>query len=389
MTTYPGDRDDQQATTVAAVPENLIRVEDKLYSTEKLANLHPGGPLFIKAFSGRDASQAFISYHRRNFPHNRVKPAFEGLDDTVNYTPEDHTDFMELCERANKVLPRLKSFAPWHYYIKCAYLICAFLSMELYCHYNIFYNLPISIVMGFHVALIGLNIQHDANHGAISRNPLVNRLLGLTENWIGGSQVNWIHQHVVQHHLHTNDVHLDPDMQVHFFTADDIRINPLRSLKRQHLGQHVYIWILLPIYGLYVILESIVNVIMGSHHTPMSPLVKKERMFDLSMEALFIFRSIVLPVYRTGTYSVLFNFTIPMFMIGGGYLAFFFLISHNFEGVQALTDTTRPSNKGCQKNSFLYKQVPLIIKSTHLALTYINLHRLLHPQTLAAGGSAN
>ena len=60
----------------------------------------------------------------------------------------------------------------------------------------------------------GLNIQHDANHGAISKNPWVNRILGLTENMIGGSQVNWIHQHVVQHHIHTNDVHLDPDMQV-------------------------------------------------------------------------------------------------------------------------------------------------------------------------------
>ena len=57
-------------------------------------------------------------------------------------------------------------------------------------------------------------------------------------------------------------------------------------------------------------------------------------------------------------------------MTGGGYLAFFFMISHNFEGAQALTDTTRPSNKGGEKNSFLYKQVPLIIKSTlfkHLA----------------------
>ena len=32
----------------AAIPENQIRVEDKLYSTEKLADLHPGGPLFIK-----------------------------------------------------------------------------------------------------------------------------------------------------------------------------------------------------------------------------------------------------------------------------------------------------------------------------------------------------
>ena len=73
------------------------------------------------------------------------------------------------------------------------------------------------------VAIAGLNIQHDANHGAISKNPWVNRILGLTENMIGGSQVNWIHQPVVQHHLHTNDVHLDPDMQVYFFNKDDIR----------------------------------------------------------------------------------------------------------------------------------------------------------------------
>ena len=34
--------------TIAAIAENQIRVEDKLYSTEKLADLHPGGPLFIK-----------------------------------------------------------------------------------------------------------------------------------------------------------------------------------------------------------------------------------------------------------------------------------------------------------------------------------------------------
>ena len=109
----------------------------------------------FQVFSGRDASQAFISYHRRNFPHSRAKAAFEGLDDTVNYTPEDHSDFMELCERVDKVVPRLKSFAPWHYYIKAAYLICAFLSMELYCNYNTFYNLPMALIMGFHVALIG------------------------------------------------------------------------------------------------------------------------------------------------------------------------------------------------------------------------------------------
>ena len=51
-----------------------------------------------------------------------------------------------------------------------------------------------------------------------------------------------------------------------------------------------------------------------------------------------------------------------MTVIGGGYLSIFFVLSHNFEGAKALTDTTRPSNKGCEKNSFLYKQVQLVIK---------------------------
>ena len=44
-------------------------------------------------------------------------------------------------------------------------------------------------------------------------------------------------------------------------------------------------------------------------------------------------------------------------MVCGYYLAFFFMISHNYEGVHAQKDTTRPSNKGCDKNSWLYKQV--------------------------------
>ena len=46
---YPGeDERHSSAPTVARVQDDQIRVEDKLYSTEKLAELHPGGPLFIK-----------------------------------------------------------------------------------------------------------------------------------------------------------------------------------------------------------------------------------------------------------------------------------------------------------------------------------------------------
>ena len=52
--------------------------------------------------------------------------------------------------------------------------------------------------------------------------------------------------------------------------------------------------------------------------------------------------------------------TIPTYMVAGYYLAFFFSLSHNFEGVHMQSDTTRPSNKGSMEHSFLYKQVRVI-----------------------------
>jgi len=349
------DSDDRTAgrPAVAAVPDGQIRVEDKLYSTQKLADLHPGGPLFVKAFSGRDASLAFISYHRRNFPHSgRAKAALEGVDPSVDYTQEDHADYMELCDRVGKVLPRMKSFAPWYYFIKVAFLVGGIVGMEAYCHYNAYYGFPLNVLVGLFAALIGLNVQHDANHGAVSRNPRVNRLLGLTQSWIGGSSVSWIHQHVVQHHVHTNDLHLDPDIT----GSDILRLNPLEPLMKYQLFQHVYFFVLLALYGFSVVVQAIGNVIRGSHHTPMSPLLKSERTLDLCAGIFYLFRWVALPVMRTGSLTVLFS-TIPTYMVAGYYLAFFFSLSHNFEGVHMQSDTTRPSNKGSKEQSFLYKQI--------------------------------
>ena len=92
-----------------------------------------------------------MSYHRRLFPHSRAKPALEtDLADASAanpYSDDDHDDFVELCERVNKVrkiliwapatispkvfqiiyflqvLPRLQSFAPWHYWLKAFFLL--------------------------------------------------------------------------------------------------------------------------------------------------------------------------------------------------------------------------------------------------------------------------
>ena len=103
--------------------------------------------------------------------------------------------------------------------------------------------------------MIGLNIQHDANHGAVSIHGWVNRLLGGSVNWIGSSAVDWIHQHVVQHHIHTNDIHLDPDIE----GTPLYRLNPATLLLEHHTIQHVYYFFLMALYGWTTIFFAFIN----------------------------------------------------------------------------------------------------------------------------------
>jgi len=56
------------------------------------------------------------------------------------------------------------------------------------------------------MAEIGVSIQHDANHGAYSRNTVLEYMLGTT--------LMWKQQHVVGHHTYTNVDGLDPDIRV-------------------------------------------------------------------------------------------------------------------------------------------------------------------------------
>ena len=84
------------------------------------------------------------------------------------------------------------------YYVKVICLIFVTMGLEIYIHSTRSYVWYLTAIEGLLMALIGMNIQHDANHGAISRQANVNRYLGYLQNYIGGSSLDWIHQHVVQ-----------------------------------------------------------------------------------------------------------------------------------------------------------------------------------------------
>ena len=159
--------------------------------------------------------------------------------------------------------------------------------------------------------------------------------------------VDWIHQHDVQHHIHTNDIHNDPDIVGNII----LRLNPLRPLIGIHGMQHIYVFVLIGVFGFTVIKYSIENVLRAEHHTPMSKLIDNYRYIDIASFALFIFRWFVFPVIQRPTVWTLLNIA-PMFVVGGYYLAFFFLISHNFKGVY-MFDKTEPN----LDESFLHNQV--------------------------------
>jgi fatty acid desaturase (delta-4 desaturase) len=73
-------------------------------------------------------------------------------------------------------------------------------------------------------------------------------------------------------------------------------------------------------------------VLQGFHFTKMSKLLEPNKLFEASTVLFFLFRWLVLPILIKPSIFTLLN-VLPIFIVGGYYLAFFFVISHNFDGV--------------------------------------------------------
>ena len=348
--------------TIDTPSTHTICINHIEYDTEKLAAFHPGGPLFVELFDGQNATDAFHSYHRRAFPHEKMVK-YKSLvqkntqrktilqikcdddenededEDNNNYNNHYHDtqyktqmdpEYQELCRKIQHILPIHKSFAPWHYYIKVGCLSVVALYTEYRIHVYGAYNWYYMAFLGWIFALIGLNIQHDANHGAVSRYFWVNRILGMSQNWIGGSAIDWMHQHVVQHHIHCNEVHDDPDIMGNLL----LRLNPLKPILSIHMFQYIYLFALLCLFGLSYSVDSIIHNFYKKNHTNYSRLLHPYMIYEKYFSIACLSRWIILPFFFTKESWIMSMLQIiPLFAVGGFYLAFFFILSHNYHGV--------------------------------------------------------
>jgi len=303
------------------IEQNQIKIEGIIYNIDDFRKIHPGGQHFIEAFSGLDATLGFNSYHSFRFPHSKMKQYYVSGIYTDNY------DYL-YDKLKSSITQQIKyKYADYTTWLKIWFLLISTFTLEYYCYSNKYPNILI-IILGWLYALIGLNIQHDANHGALSKKPYINRLFGLTQDYIGGSSIDWIIHHIVYHHQYTNQLDMDPDIEPGIM----IRLHDKFTQLYIHKKQHIYIWILLLFYGIQEVFKSINNLLYLQYCSDKFPFPKyysKYTYLSLFFKLWFIYRWIYLP-------DSLITFCI-LSTTAGSYLSLFFIISHNFYSVKTYT----------------------------------------------------
>merc|ERR1740138_123800 len=110
--------------------EDLLIVGDEVYDAKAFRSEHPGGPMFISVFGGRDATEAFLEYHRRSWPKARMASFKVGdLAPEETPVPEDK-GFLELCRLTDKVIAKTRGFAPPAYFVKLALIVGSTWALE-------------------------------------------------------------------------------------------------------------------------------------------------------------------------------------------------------------------------------------------------------------------
>ena len=111
---------------------------------------------------------------------------------------------------------------------------------------------PLAIILGFSVAAIGFNVQHDGSHKAYSDHQWVNKLMAMTLDLIGGSSYLWDWKHNAIHHTYPNVDGQDDDINIGFLG----RLAPEQRRRKFHRFQGIYLWML---YGFITIKWHLVD----------------------------------------------------------------------------------------------------------------------------------
>lgn len=346
------DEATESTVTTKQLKSNEVAIEGVIYDMDSF--VHPGGDSF-KVFGGNDVTVQYKMIHPyHTSKHLEKMKAVGKVNDYKQHYLFDTEFEREIKREVFKIVRRGKEFGTNGYFFR------AFCYIGLYFYLLTKINLEgfnwtLAVAFGVSQAFIGLNVQHDANHGAVSKKAWINDLLGFGADMIGGQKWNWMVQHWT-HHAYTNHKTMDPDA----FNAEPMLLfndYPLDHPARKfyHKYQAFFFLPVLSGYWLSMVLNPQVFDLkhrgaMGIGINVENRFLETRRKWSTLIRAVYIFFVIIHPLQMAQSEGLNCWITVAQILTMGFAesvtLAALFALSHNFEDVDRdPTNITKNSDK--------------------------------------------
>jgi len=328
------DEATRDVRTVKGLKGTEISIEGVIYDIADFD--HPGGEA-IKFFGGNDVTVQYKMIHP--YHTNKHLEKMKAVGKVSDFKPEYKfdTEFeREIKSEVFKIVRRGREFGTPGYFFRAFFYIGLYFSLQYLFATTKSPTWQLAVAFGIAQAFIGLNVQHDANHGAASKRPWVNDLLGFGADLIGGCKWSWLAQHWT-HHAFTNHHDKDPDSfsSEPVFSFNDY---PLDHPKRKwwHRFQGFYF---LPMLSFYWLSSLFNPQIIDLRHAGAAyvgiqmenDFIVKRRKYAVALRLMYLFLNFYCPLANNGINLSTVGIILLMGASESLCLATLFSLSHNFE----------------------------------------------------------
>jgi len=193
-----------------------------------------------------------------------------------------------------------------------------------------FVSVPLCLLLGLNLGVIGFNVMHEGGHQSFSRHNWINKASAYCLNVLGGISFFWKIKHNINHHTFTNVDGMDSDIDAKPF----MRMHHDQPRYRFHRFQHLYSVFLYGIsYLAWVFYEDFLKYFSGRHSANSAPkkLPLREHFIFWITKLMYVLVYIVVPVLTVGWMPTLIGIMLITFVTGVS-ISIVFQLAHVVEG---------------------------------------------------------
>ncbi|CAK9055521.1 Acyl-lipid omega-13 desaturase (CrDES) (Omega13 fatty acid desaturase) [Durusdinium trenchii] len=192
---------------------NLWYIHGNTYDLHEFVDKHPGGRMALLTGRGRDCTALFESYHPWNDKHRKILRAYGAAP------PPPDPFYEEIKAGVREAFPEGCGSTKMRTHAMIG--LAAAWSLMMWLFFVVATPLS-SLLAGCLVATVATRLSHEGGHWQISRKEWVNRLALFLGFFIVGPSMCWYYQHVVSHHVSTNqDKDAEKDVDVEYIWIAD------------------------------------------------------------------------------------------------------------------------------------------------------------------------